>query len=49
MIRLLQLSDIPAAMRLKEAAGWNQTELDWTNLLATEPEGSGPAPRLDVE
>ena len=39
MIRLLQLSDIPGAMRLKEAAGWNQTELDWTNLLATEPEG----------
>lgn len=38
-IRLLFESDIPAAMRLKEAAGWNQTEMDWHRLLALEPDG----------
>ena len=38
-IRLLFESDIPAAMRLKEAAGWNQTEEDWRRLLALEPDG----------
>jgi GNAT superfamily N-acetyltransferase len=38
-IRLLFESDIPAAMRLKEAAGWNQTEADWRRLLALEPNG----------
>ncbi len=39
MIRLMQSEDIPALMRLKEAAGWNQTEQDWANLLALEPAG----------
>ena len=38
-IRLLLESDIPAAMRLKEAAGWNQTEDDWRRLLMLEPHG----------
>jgi len=38
-IRLLFESDIPAAMKLKEAAGWNQTEADWRRLLRLEPEG----------
>ena len=38
-IRLLFESDIPAAMRLKEAAGWNQTEDDWRRLLLLEPNG----------
>src|SRR6185503_15490799 len=38
-IRLLFESDIPAAMRLKEAAGWNQTEADWRRLLSLEPNG----------
>ena len=38
-IRLLTQQDIPAAMRLKEWAHWNQTEVDWTRLLALEPEG----------
>jgi GNAT superfamily N-acetyltransferase len=38
-IRLLFESDIPAAMRLKEAAAWNQTEEDWRRLLALEPNG----------
>ncbi|MBI3665186.1 MAG: GNAT family N-acetyltransferase [Acidobacteria bacterium] len=39
MIRRMQAADIPAGMVLKEAAGWNQTEQDWANLLALEPEG----------
>jgi GNAT superfamily N-acetyltransferase len=38
-IRLLIESDIPSAMRLKEAAGWNQTEADWRRLLLLEPNG----------
>ena len=38
-IRLLFESDIPAAMQLKDAAGWNQTEKDWHRLLALEPNG----------
>lgn len=38
-IRVLTESDIPAAMRLKEAAGWNQTENDWRLLLELAPEG----------
>ena len=38
-IRLLLESDIPAAMELKEAAGWNQTEDDWRRLLRLEPNG----------
>ena len=38
-IRLLFESDIPAAMRLKEEAGWNQTEADWRRLIKLEPNG----------
>jgi len=38
-IRVITGADIPAAMRLKEAAGWNQTEQDWINLLQLAPEG----------
>lgn len=38
-IRLLDESDIPAAMRLKELARWNQTESDWRRLLRLEPRG----------
>jgi len=38
-IRLLFEADIPAAMQLKEAAGWNQTEADWRRLLRLEPNG----------
>jgi GNAT superfamily N-acetyltransferase len=38
-IRLLDESDIPAAMRLKESAGWNQTESDWRRQLRLEPRG----------
>jgi GNAT superfamily N-acetyltransferase len=38
-IRLLFESDIPAAMQLVAAAGWNQTEKDWHRLLRLEPNG----------
>ena len=38
-VRLLSESDIAAAMELKEAAGWNQTEHDWRRLLTLEPNG----------
>ena len=37
-MRLLTLADVAAAMRLKAAAGWNQTEGDWRNVLAIAPE-----------
>ena len=37
--RLLFESDIPAAMKLKEAAGWNQTEADWRRLIRLDPNG----------
>jgi GNAT superfamily N-acetyltransferase len=37
--RLLATVDIPAAQRLRELAGWNQTDQDWKNLLALEPHG----------
>lgn len=39
MIRRMRPADIPAAMLLKQTAGWNQTEQDWANVLALEPEG----------
>ena len=38
-IRQLFEFDIPAAMKLKEAAGWNQTEADWRRLIKLEPDG----------
>src|SRR5690349_5502736 len=38
-IRSLFEKDIPAAMKLKEAAGWNQTEDDWRRLIRLEPHG----------
>src|ERR1044072_1365700 len=38
-IRLLSSGDIPAAMQLKEHAGWNQSSRDWRRLLEAEPEG----------
>ncbi len=38
--RLLTPADIPAGIRLKDAAGWNQTEADWRVLLALAPESS---------
>ncbi len=38
-IRPLTLADLPVGMRLKQQAGWNQTEADWQRFLALEPEG----------
>jgi GNAT superfamily N-acetyltransferase len=38
-MRTLALSDIPAVMALKDAAGWNQTASDWKILLELAPEG----------
>ncbi len=32
-------ADIPAGMRLKEIAGWNQTQEDWERFLEAAPEG----------
>jgi GNAT superfamily N-acetyltransferase len=41
MIRVRQMNaaDIPLGMRLKEQAGWNQTEADWRRFLYLEPDG----------
>ena len=36
-IRLLSEADIPEGMRLKELAGWNQTEADWRVYLGLAP------------
>lgn len=38
-VRTMTLADLPLGMRLKEQAGWNQTELDWRRMLALEPTG----------
>lgn len=32
-LRMMKAGDIPDAMRLKDAAGWNQTALDWERFL----------------
>jgi len=37
--RTLKTSDIPGAQVLREFAQWNQTDRDWENLLALEPNG----------
>ena len=38
-IRRMTTADIPLGMRLKEQAGWNQTEADWRRFLDLEPDG----------
>ena len=38
-IRRMTAADIPLGMRLKEQAGWNQTEADWLRFLDLEPDG----------
>jgi GNAT superfamily N-acetyltransferase len=35
----MTVEDLPFGMRLKEQAGWNQTEADWRRALDLEPEG----------
>src|SRR5437764_815875 len=37
--RRMKREDIPAGMRLKDLAGWNQTAHDWERFLASNPEG----------
>jgi ribosomal protein S18 acetylase RimI-like enzyme len=38
-VRTMTLADLGLGMRLKEQAGWNQTEADWRRCLDLEPEG----------
>ena len=38
-IRTMTRADIDLGMRLKEQAGWNQTEDDWRRLIESDPEG----------
>jgi len=38
-LRAMTFEDIPEAMRLKDAAGWNQTAADWARFLSASPEG----------
>ena len=38
-LRVMTEADISAGMRLKEIAGWNQTEHDWKRFLRASPTG----------
>lgn len=38
-IRVMTERDIPAGQRLRQQAGWNQTDDDWRRLLSWEPAG----------
>jgi hypothetical protein len=38
-LRLMTVNDVPEAMQLKDAAGWNQTSADWARFLSANPEG----------
>ena len=38
-LREMTVDDIPAGMRLKEIAGWNQTRGDWERFLRASPHG----------
>jgi GNAT superfamily N-acetyltransferase len=38
-IRHMTINDLALGMRLKDQAGWNQTEADWRRMLSLEPEG----------
>jgi GNAT superfamily N-acetyltransferase len=38
-VRPLLPCDVPGAMELSEAAGWNQTIEDWLRILSLEPQG----------
>jgi ribosomal protein S18 acetylase RimI-like enzyme len=45
--RVMERHDIPAGMRLKEIAGWNQTREDWFRFLRASPEGCFVAETCD--
>jgi GNAT superfamily N-acetyltransferase len=38
-LRTMTKADVPAGMRLKEIAGWNQTAADWERFLNASPDG----------
>lgn len=38
-LRTMTFEDIPVAIRLKDAAGWNQTAADWARFISANPEG----------
>src|SRR5882672_9524967 len=38
-LRIMTMADIPAGMRLKDLARWNQTPADWARFLRSSPEG----------
>jgi ribosomal protein S18 acetylase RimI-like enzyme len=38
-LRPMTVSDLPLGMRLKEQAGWNQTDADWQRCLTLQPDG----------
>lgn len=38
-LRVMREADIPAGMRLKQIAGWNQTGEDWRRFLEASPRG----------
>jgi len=38
-LRNMTTADVPAGMRLKDLAGWNQTPADWRRFLANSPHG----------
>jgi GNAT superfamily N-acetyltransferase len=44
-VQLLTEADIPRAMELKNALGWNQTPEDWRRFLLLSPQGSFKALR----
>jgi len=35
----MTFEDIPGALRLKDAAGWNQTAADWVRFISASPKG----------
>lgn len=45
LLRTLNRGDVPRAMKLKEAAGWNQLEADWHAFLKLNPDGCFGAER----
>jgi len=38
-LRVMTAADIPAGMRLKDHAGWNQAPADWERFLRASPQG----------
>jgi predicted N-acetyltransferase YhbS len=47
-LRLMTPRDVPLGMRLKQQAGWNQTEVDWRRCLELQPDGCFVAEREGV-